>query len=748
MGKAIGIDLGTTNSVMAIKRRETEIIKNDRGDSTTRSAVSFYRNQLIVGSPAIDVMASAYRDTVISIKRLMGRAFSDPDVQEVKKRCTYEIKAPENGTEEDIRIVIGGKEYSPIEISAMILKKMKTDAEDKGRLGQTVDQAVITVPAYFVEKQRNATRVAGLMAGLKVQKILDEPTAAAIAFGVDNIGTDEVKTILVYDLGGGTFDVSLLTIAGGTFAQLNIEGDMWLGGDDFDNLIMDYVVDQVKKENSINPNENLRFLVELKKQAEKAKIALSSMNSTEIMVTGLLRDKEDNLIDVIISLSRSEFEKMIQPQIEKSIQLVKKAIKGADLSNDMVDHILLVGGSSQIPMVYRALADNFGEDKILKNVDPMTCVAQGAAILAQRLEGKVECPSGHTNSVDNETCTECGAPLIIVEVGGITPKPLGIGTAGNKYEIIIEKGAPYPSQQPCEKTFYTPEDNMRRIRVPVYAGFNSVASENEPQVTAWLELPSGVKKGTEVIVAFSLDDDGVLNKVTVRLKDGSGREVTVFPDRGDDWRCKVEQKLNKLREKRLSHSDELDTGQEEQFEKLYSQTIEAANKADEANAEKKLQDLEKLMHSVGKKNDGPVAEAELQSRIMDVILSNFGYAMDPQKIYQIKRMVEKAKQAAEDGDEKQCLELAEALETERKGLDVPLPLLIDRFICARVADDNGQKGLADKIYAKLQEFRNYFESQMYDKCNSVIQQIDELAEQVNFDVPTENKEELLSSNKS
>lgn len=384
--QSVGISFGTFNCVMAIKKRNTEIISNNRGESTTRAAVSFYRGLFIIGTPAIDTMASAYKDTIIFIKRLIGRTFNDPEVQNYRQRCSCEIKiAPENSNGEDLRVIIGGKEYSPIEISAMILNEMKTGAEDKSRLGKHIDQAVITVPAYCLEKQKNAMRKAGHLAGFKVLTILDEPTAAVIASSLDNVGPDEVRTILVYDLGGGAFDVSLLAVTGGACSILEAKGYIMLGGEIFDNKIVDYVVDQVKLRVGINAKFNRGFMVALIKEAERAKIALSNMNHTDIIVTGLLKDTSDNLIDVIVPLSRRQFETMIQPEIIGTIEIVQTIIKSANISKEMIDYVLLVGGCSQIPLVQRTLADTFGDEKLLKITDPIACFAQGAAIHAIRV---------------------------------------------------------------------------------------------------------------------------------------------------------------------------------------------------------------------------------------------------------------------------------------------------------------------------------------------------------------------------
>ena len=345
MGRAIGIDLGTTNTVSAIKKATVNVLQNSESQDLTPSIVGMYKEQVMVGQLASDRALLAPKDTIYSVKRLMGRGFRDEQVQKVRNRYPYEIVEPADGTDDDVGVILHGKQYSPPQISSMILEKIKQDAEM--RLGDKVEYAVITVPAYFTEKQKAATRKAGQLAGLKVQKILDEPTAAAIAFGVDNVGPDDAKTILVYDLGGGTFDVSVLTIVGGIFAQLNIEGDMWLGGDDFDHKIMDHVVQHVESVYGIDPRKDARFMIELKKKAEQTKKSLSSMNRTDITIPGLLKNGDGDLIDLELELSRSVFEQMIAPSVAKSVELVRIAIKnaGETMTPDQIDHVLLVGGS-------------------------------------------------------------------------------------------------------------------------------------------------------------------------------------------------------------------------------------------------------------------------------------------------------------------------------------------------------------------------------------------------------------------
>src|SRR5260370_10387961 len=424
MAKGIGCDLGTTNSVVAIRQADTKVLQSREGQDSIPSVVGWRRDQIIVGSLAVDRLIGAPENTIVSIKRLIGRAYRDPEVERVRSRYLYQVVPPFEGTDDDLRVALAGKQYSPIEISSHILRKIKEDAEL--RLADTVEFAVITVPAYFSDKQRDATRKAGQMAGLKVQKILDEPTAAAIAFGVDNVGANDAANILVYDLGGGTFDISVLTVVGGVFAQLDIEGDMWLGGDDFDHKIMDHVLDYVTATYEVDASRKKRFQVELKKCAEYAKRALSGMTRPDITVLGLLEDKDGNPIDVEVELTRDQFESMIRPDVERTIDLVKTAIENARMEPEHIDHVLLVGGSSCIPLVRKSLIAIFGESKLRTDVDPMKCVAFGAAALAARYGAQVECSNGHISPGTALACEECGEALAEtgqeIEIGSVTPR--------------------------------------------------------------------------------------------------------------------------------------------------------------------------------------------------------------------------------------------------------------------------------------------------------------------------------------
>jgi molecular chaperone DnaK len=520
MGKSIGIDLGTTNSVMGIMHTEPEIILNRDNKNLTPSVVAYRRlkkagDTILVGKLANDYAKMAGKDYLFSIKRLIGRGFDDPEVQKMVKAVSYDIQESPDGKEDVVRVCMADTLYTPREISSMILKKLRQDAEM--RLGDKVDSAVITVPAYFTERQKHATLEAGRMAGLKVKKIIDEPTAAAIAFGMDQ-GDDEDRMVLVFDLGGGTFDVSILLMAAGTVAQMDNEGDMWLGGDDFDRLIMNQVVNHVQEEYSLEGlSENKEFMHELKKKACEAKEGLSSQESAEIIITDVLKDDTGLPLPVEYEISRKEFERLIQPHVDKAMSLVKKALTEASLEKDDIDAVLLVGGSSTIPKFQQAIEAYFGKEKVLHNIDPMMSVAQGASILAKILD-EVLCPEcGHRNSLDANTCEKCGTNLSLIE-GDITnegviqrtPKPYGIEIKGDHFSEIIPKNSEYPTLEPYIKVFHTLVPDQRIIKIPVLEGSSAKASENEFMGNIWFsDLPPGLPEGTDIEISMGLDNDMV-----------------------------------------------------------------------------------------------------------------------------------------------------------------------------------------------------------------------------------------------
>jgi molecular chaperone DnaK len=772
MGKCIGIDLGTTNSVAAIRTAvgAVQVLQNSESQDLTRSVVGSYRNQIRVGQLALDQQLLAPKDTVESIKRLMGRGYRDEAVMRVKAKSAYAVVEPEDGTDEDVRVVMGGKQYSPIQISAMILEKIKKDAEM--RLGDSVEFAVITVPAYFTDKQKDATRKAGRLAGLKVQKILDEPTAAALAFGVDNVAPEDSKTILVYDLGGGTFDVSVITIVNGAFVQLNIEGDMWLGGDDFDRKIMDHILQHVSGIYGIDGSANPQFMVKLKEKAEQAKRALSTMMRTDITIPGMLKDEEGNLVDVELELARSDFESLIAPEVVRSMEIVRTAITNAGeaMTPEQIDNVLLVGGSSYIPLIRSSLVEIFGREKVMSSVDPMKCVANGAAILSAKLSEKVECSKGHINPGRNTVCefSGCGEPLCAkpdIELGdGVTGMPYGIRTraetvtcskghqnsgqnthcsiegcsevlagSDDKFEIIIPKGSNFPTPEPAKKRFATSAANLKRLRVPIYAGFDPVASKNELQATVWLELPDHVPVDTPVEVAFSLDGDGILNKVLVELKDGSGTRVETYLDRGEGLRSRLEKKLDALKRRRDAMHEDFDAEADKQWEELYGQATKALSANDTGTAGHCAEKMEQLLRESSAKVQS--GDPEWKSKAAGLCgyteaVLEYSFLLDPPKTQQLKTMLKELQACINRDDEAGTRQRFADLDNATDDLPdtIKVLMMMNRAIVEAI-----RKNLvveADKLRAARTDMESSFRGRNFDHAFEVFSGITPILDKV------------------
>ena len=536
---AIGIDLGTTNSVMArMNKKDTRVLENQDSDYLTPSIVHITPGgEIVVGKTARSYGGKDPENTVYSIKRFMGRDFREDVIQQDIRRVPYKVVEAENG---EVEVILRGKRYSPPQVSSFILASMKRDAE--AVTDQEVSHAVITVPAYFGNRQKEATREAGKLAGLNVLRIIPEPTAAALAYGYDS-GMEEPKTVLVYDGGGGTVDVTVMFIAAGVFDDLGKTGDMHLGGDDFDNLIMDWVIEQVRMEQRVdlrsvsNVNE---VMYTLKKHAEEAKIKLARTQRASIIIPGLVKTA-GRTVDVECELSRAQLDSMIRPLVDRSISLVHEAIQKASITADEVQAILLVGGSTKVPLVQDSLRKVFGEKVIQGNVNPMHCVAQGAAIQTvlppeepsttpgpqerERIHGdqgtpptpppskpKIECPEcGELNDSERVTCLRCNAQLHpdIKLLNKLSP-PIGLQVEGDRMEIILDESTYYPMKEAVTRIFRTIRPGQERMRLPIYQGFDATASKNQLLGEAVGELPAGLPENTEVAVSLSIDADGIL----------------------------------------------------------------------------------------------------------------------------------------------------------------------------------------------------------------------------------------------
>ncbi|NQY24949.1 MAG: molecular chaperone DnaK [Campylobacteraceae bacterium] len=490
MGKVIGIDLGTTNSCIAVyEGGEAKIIPNKEGKNTTPSIVAFTdKGEVLVGDPAKRQAITNPEKTIYSIKRIMGLMMDEEHAKDAQSKVGYKI-VDRNGS---AAVEIADKVYTPQEISAKILGKLKTDAEEY--LGGEVTDAVITVPAYFNDAQRKATQEAGTIAGLNVLRIINEPTAASLAYGLDKKGEEKV---LVYDLGGGTFDVTTLEIGDGTFEVLSTDGNAFLGGDDFDNAIIDWLANEFEAENGFDVRNDKMALQRLKDAAENAKKELSSAESTEINLPFISMGNAGP-VHLVKSLTRAKFESMTEDLIKETLEHIKTALKDADLDKDEIDEVIMVGGSTRLPKANEIVREFFGKD-LNKGVNPDEVVAAGAAIQAGVLRGDVK-------------------DVLLLDV---TPLSLGIETLGGVLSKLIDKGTTIPVKK--SQTFSTAEDNQPAVSIHVAQGEREFAKDNKSLGMFELsDIPAAPRGVPQIEVTFDIDANGVLN---VSAKDkGTGKE--------------------------------------------------------------------------------------------------------------------------------------------------------------------------------------------------------------------------------
>jgi len=540
MGKIIGIDLGTTNSCVAVlDGGKAKVIENSEGDRTTPSIIAYTDDgETLVGQPAKRQAVTNPNNTLFAIKRLIGRQFKDEVVQKDIKMVPYKIAEADNG---DAWVEVRGKKMAPPEISAQVLKKMKKTAEDY--LGETVTEAVVTVPAYFNDSQRQATKDAGKIAGLDVKRIINEPTAAALAYGMDKKSGD--STIAVYDLGGGTFDISIIEIAETdgehSFEVLSTNGDTFLGGEDFDLRLIDYLADQFKKDSGMDLHNDPLALQRLKEAAEKAKIELSSAQSTEVNLPYITADASGPK-HLVVKLTRSKLESLVENLVERTIEPLKVALKDAALSASDINDVILVGGQTRMPLVQKKVAEFFGKEA-RHDVNPDEAVAMGASIQAAVLAGDV-------------------TDVLLLDV---TPLSLGIETLGGVATPLIEKNTTIPVSK--KQTFSTAEDNQSAVTIHVVQGERKQAAQNKSLGRFDLsDIPPAPRGMPQIEVSFDLNADGILNVSAKDVATGKQQSIVIKASSGLS-----DEEIEKMVNDAESHAEE-----DKKFEAL----ITARNTAD------------------------------------------------------------------------------------------------------------------------------------------------------------------------
>ncbi len=565
MGKIIGIDLGTTNSVAAVMMGgEPVVIPSAEGERLVPSVVAVNKNgERLVGRVARNQAIINPENTIFSIKRFMGRRADDPEVQRAKTHVPYQISKAPNG---DLRVSLGGKDYTAPEISAMILGKIKRDAE--AYLGEPVTQAVITVPAYFNDTQRNATKDAGKIAGLEVLRIINEPTASSLAYGLDK--KDKNETIAVYDLGGGTFDISILEVGDGVFQVKSTSGDTFLGGDDFDQRIIDWLADEFKRENGINLRDDRQALQRLKEAAERAKIELSTTMQAEINLPYITADASGPK-HLVTTLTRSKLEQLTGELIQRSMKPVQQALTDANLKPADIDEVVMVGGMTRMPAVQEAVRKFFDREPH-KGVNPDEVVAIGAAIQAGVLGGEVK-------------------DVLLLDV---TPLSLSIETLGGIATPLIKRNTTIPTRE--SQVFSTASDSQTQVEIHVLQGERPMAGDNKSLGKFSLDgIPPAPRGVPQIEVTFDINANGILEVTAKDKATGRQQNITITASSGLS-----ESEVEQMRRDAEVHAEE---------DRKHRELIEARNTADNAiySSEKTLSDL------------GEKVPAELKSRVQDAI---------------------------------------------------------------------------------------------------------------------------------
>ncbi|MDA3802570.1 MAG: molecular chaperone DnaK [Patescibacteria group bacterium] len=628
MGKILGIDLGTTNSAMAIMEGGSpKIIENIEGNRTTPSIVALSKNnERIVGSAAKRQAVINPENTIYAVKRFIGRHFDEEEVKKDIKSSPFKIKQDGEG----VKVAMGDKEYTPQEISAMILSKLKADAEEK--TGEKITEAIITVPAYFNDSQRQATKDAGTIAGLEVKRIINEPTAAALAYGFDKkVG----QQIAVYDLGGGTFDVSVLEISEDTVEVKATNGDTHLGGEDFDQKIIEWIVSEFKREQGIDLSKDSLALQRIKESAEKAKIELSTAQETEINQPFITTDSEGPK-HLVMKLSRAKLESLVSDLIDKTIEPCKKSLEDAGLSVGDIEEVILVGGMTRMPLVKKKVKEFFGKEPNL-NVNPDEVVAMGAAVQAGVLQGDVK-------------------DVLLLDV---TPLTLGIETLGGVSTPVIERNTTIPTSK--SQTFSTAADGQTAVEIHVVQGERPMASDNKTLGHFTLDgIPSAPRGVPQVEVKFDLDANGILNVSATDKATNKQQKITITASSGLS-----KEEVEKMQKEAEMHADEDKKKKEEveiknqadsvvfTMEKMLKESGDKMKPEEKKEMEEKTESLKKA------KEEGKTDEMKKTMEELNAIAQKIGAAMYQQAEQSEAKDKEEGKEEGSDNKEEKGEEKGE-----------------------------------------------------------------------------------------
>lgn len=702
MGNVVGIDLGTTNSVAAFKFAEVEVVTAEGNApperKLTRSIVASNQGSLVVGETAYNQIGADPENVIVSIKRLMGRGFNDPALQQQHTRFSYKITSTEHGTDNSLCVWLAGKAYEPEDISAEILKQVVRNAqsyqEQHGQRSQ-ITSAVITIPAYFNDKQRHATRTAAFRAGITPLELLPEPTAAAISYGFKPDGTGDAKTILVYDFGGGTFDASVITSAGNQFIELGKAGDLWLGGDDIDHLLVQYVKQQVAQEEGLDNIEALitkmphyqrvRFNADLKKAVERAKVDLSHSDVARVIPATPLLDDMGLAIPINVEITRQAFEQLLSPLVDRTIKVCHDAIRFSEYTLELIDVVLLVGGSSQIPIVQRKVREAFGEHKVAVHSRPMTAVAEGAAIVAAGLIEKV----------------------------GTVSRDYFLELVDDPRFKLISQGDILPLK--TSHTFKTVADGQRLIHFK-FSNYDEVHRTDEPVGQMWLGLDKRYPKGTEVLVALELDEQMGDLAITAVLKNDPSVRVSSSFSRG-----KADEKVY---EELVQVIQDLNNrGFDAQFTEAVSQQIvpvvSSANQILDPRTGREQEDVRQRAEQALTKLKLDFSEdrntAEFFVDTFEFLLTNASFLMEASQQGRLRRLQEQLQQALDRNDLSALHVYTEEAKQEMKNL--PNTVHILRFCRAAIyranlEDPTQARAMAEKLGQMLDamERENAFEA--------------------------------------